>query len=202
MEYDGPTRPGRPRASTHSGLAAVALRLFRTNGYAQTSVDDIAKAAGIGRSTFFNYFPSKSDVLWNCQAHQLDDLGDRLRAATEGDPFEVAAKALIEVTDDVGPEEAGSTSDFRALLESSPELRLDAQNWSSKRASLLAAYVAGRLGQDERDIVPLSYAYALSGAVGAASVAFGRSHGRRLSELMTESIMPVYAGFAASATRA
>jgi AcrR family transcriptional regulator len=199
MEYAGPTRAGRPRASTHSSLAAVALRLFRANGFSQTSVEEIARAAGIGRSTFFNYFPSKADVMWTCQAHQFERLRTRLdSAAADDDPFEVAAMALIEVAADVGPEEARSTSDYRAVLENSPELRLEAQAWSAKRASMLAAYLAARLGQDERDIMPLSYAYALSGAVSAAAVAFGRSRDRRLSEIMTESVMPVYAGFAAA----
>jgi len=33
-------------------------------GFGATSVDDIASRAGVSRATFFNYFPTKSDVLW------------------------------------------------------------------------------------------------------------------------------------------
>ncbi len=198
MEYAGPTRAGRPRASNQSSIAAVALGLFRTNGYAHTSVEDIARAAGIGRSTFFNYFHSKADVVWSCQAHQLEQLRALLEDAGSGDPFEAAARAVIDVTEGVGPEEVQSTSDYRAVLENSPEMRLEAAAWSSRRADVLAAYIARRTGQDARDLIPLSYAYALNGAVGAAGVAFARSKDRRLSELMTASVMPVYAGFAAT----
>ncbi|HEX5812438.1 MAG TPA: TetR family transcriptional regulator, partial [Pseudonocardia sp.] len=39
------------------------MRLFRDRGYAATTVDDIAAAAEVSRSTFFRYFPSKEDVV-------------------------------------------------------------------------------------------------------------------------------------------
>ncbi|WP_281290367.1 TetR/AcrR family transcriptional regulator [Pseudonocardia cypriaca] len=39
------------------------MRLFRTRGYEETTVDDIAAAAGVGRRTFFRYFPSKEDAI-------------------------------------------------------------------------------------------------------------------------------------------
>ena len=44
-------------------LERVALDLFARNGFAATTVDDIARAAGISRRTFFRYYSSKEDVL-------------------------------------------------------------------------------------------------------------------------------------------
>lgn len=55
---------GRPKASSRDTLAEAACELFLEKGYAHTSVEDIARRAGVSRSSFFNYFGSKSDVLW------------------------------------------------------------------------------------------------------------------------------------------
>jgi AcrR family transcriptional regulator len=62
----GATRRGRSpegRAEVRRELVAAAVRLFRTHGYEDTTVDDIAGAAGVGRRTFFRYFRSKEDAV-------------------------------------------------------------------------------------------------------------------------------------------
>lgn len=68
-------RPGRPRASSRETLAEAACELFLEQGYDATSVADITQRAGVSRSSFFNYFSSKSDVLWSA-------LDARIHAAT------------------------------------------------------------------------------------------------------------------------
>jgi AcrR family transcriptional regulator len=45
-------------------LVAAAFRLFLERGYEQTTVDDIVALAGVGRRSFFRYFPSKEDVVF------------------------------------------------------------------------------------------------------------------------------------------
>lgn len=53
---------GPPRA-TRQRLSAAALRLFERNGYESTTVEEIARAAGVSHMTFFRYFPTKESVL-------------------------------------------------------------------------------------------------------------------------------------------
>jgi AcrR family transcriptional regulator len=53
----------RPRAELRDAIFSAALRLFREQGYAQTSVDEIVAAAGVAKGTFFNFFPTKLDVM-------------------------------------------------------------------------------------------------------------------------------------------
>ena len=60
-----PGRAGRPKASSRETLAEAACELFLERGYDATSVADITQRAGVSRSSFFNYFASKSDVLWS-----------------------------------------------------------------------------------------------------------------------------------------
>jgi AcrR family transcriptional regulator len=44
-------------------LTAAAFELFDERGYEQSTVDDIAERAGVGRTTFFRAFSSKEDVI-------------------------------------------------------------------------------------------------------------------------------------------
>ena len=51
------------RAEVRRHLVVAAVRLFTERGYDETTIDDIAVAAGVGRRTFFRYFPSKEDAV-------------------------------------------------------------------------------------------------------------------------------------------
>lgn len=56
-------RSAEGRAEVRRDLVAAAVALFRDQGYDDTTVDDIAAAAGVGRRTFFRYFRSKEDAI-------------------------------------------------------------------------------------------------------------------------------------------
>ncbi|WP_460774160.1 TetR/AcrR family transcriptional regulator [Microbacterium sp. GXF7504] len=59
------SRPiGRPRVSSRATIAEAACELFLEQGYDATSISDITRRAGVARSSFFNYFGAKGDVLW------------------------------------------------------------------------------------------------------------------------------------------
>jgi AcrR family transcriptional regulator len=54
----------RNRKLTRTRLADAASRLFLHRGYDATTVEDIAREAGVSRRTFFRYFPSKEEVFF------------------------------------------------------------------------------------------------------------------------------------------
>ena len=53
----------RKKLKTRESIQREAMRLFQQHGYEETTIEDIAEAAEISPSTFFNYFPSKEDVV-------------------------------------------------------------------------------------------------------------------------------------------
>lgn len=75
----------------------MAQRLFVETGFETTSVDDIARAAGIGRRTFFRYFPTKADALFSDSPAEIERLRTRLEADRGGRPYqEVVTRAVVE----------------------------------------------------------------------------------------------------------
>lgn len=59
MTFTSTTRTERTRAL----LQATALRLFSEQGYDATTVEQIAREAGVSHMTFFRYFPTKDAVV-------------------------------------------------------------------------------------------------------------------------------------------
>ncbi|MET9971938.1 TetR family transcriptional regulator, partial [Streptomyces sp. NPDC006356] len=62
---------------------AAAFQLFLERGYEQTTVDDIVTLAGVGRRSFFRYFPSKEDVVFPDHERCLADMTAFLAASGE-----------------------------------------------------------------------------------------------------------------------
>ncbi|HBR09646.1 TPA: TetR family transcriptional regulator, partial [Candidatus Acetothermia bacterium] len=55
------TEPEKEAKATK--IKGVALDLFAERGYHQTTMSDIATAAGVGRGTLYWYFPSKEKLF-------------------------------------------------------------------------------------------------------------------------------------------
>ena len=73
---------GRPKLSSKQILEDAAAELFLEQTYTGTTIDQVARRAGVSRNTFFNYFGSKSDLLWVDVDTALDALDTALAAAT------------------------------------------------------------------------------------------------------------------------
>ena len=85
-----------PMTDTRTAVIAAALDLFADQGFEATSVEQIARAAGVSRSTFFRQFGGKDDVVF--ADHEL--LLDRARAWLDkghDDPWAAVCEASLEV---------------------------------------------------------------------------------------------------------
>ncbi|MCK3768264.1 TetR/AcrR family transcriptional regulator [Microbacterium aerolatum] len=97
-------RPGRPRASSRETLAEAACELFLEQGYEATSVADITQRAGVSRSSFFNYFSSKSDVLWSGLDARIDQALAALTALGQDADAAAVRGILRRVVHDFAPD--------------------------------------------------------------------------------------------------
>ncbi|WP_145813660.1 TetR/AcrR family transcriptional regulator [Kribbella amoyensis] len=56
----------RRKTETRQTVQRHALRLFEDRGYDETTVNDVAQAAGVSAMTVYRHFPTKEDlVLWD-----------------------------------------------------------------------------------------------------------------------------------------
>src|SRR5256885_13311753 len=74
-------RRQRRSAEIRERLFRSALALFAEKGFAETTVEDITKAADVGKGTFFNYFPSKDHILLAFGEMQLGKLQEAVNNA-------------------------------------------------------------------------------------------------------------------------
>ncbi|MEU5977409.1 TetR family transcriptional regulator [Streptomyces sp. NPDC047315] len=78
-------------------LAKAAFELFLERGFERTTVDDIVARAGVGRRSFFRYFPSKEDVVFPDHEGCLAEMTRYLEASAAGgapeDPVDTVCDA-------------------------------------------------------------------------------------------------------------
>lgn len=73
------------RDETREQLLDAALEQFGTYGFTHTTHADVAAAAGIGRTTFYEYFASTEDLLIQLVEAKLPELVDEMIAGVRAD---------------------------------------------------------------------------------------------------------------------
>ena len=146
-------RAGRPPVTSRAALERTALALFTARGFDDTTVEDIAGAAGIGRRTFFRYYASKNDVLWGDFAAGLARMEAWLDAAGVG-PL---VPALAEVVVRFNALEPGAVPAHRqrmALILQVPTLQAHSTLRYAEWRAVVVRFAARRLGQAGTDLLP------------------------------------------------
>jgi AcrR family transcriptional regulator len=120
-------------AARRQQILDAARACFARNGFHQTSMQDVIKAANLSVGAVYRYFPSKNDLIAAIAGQMMDELAKLFDAlAAEKPPLPI----------DVVMQRA---SDF-AVANSGPDgvLRMAIQIWSeSLRDPALAEFVAG-----------------------------------------------------------
>ena len=165
-------RPGlreRKKARTKATIQREALRLFSEQGYAETSVEQIADAAEISPSTFFRYFPTKEEVVL---ADFLDQrVVEEFRTAPpELGPTAALRHAVERMMTDFDPETLRLETIRNELIRQVPELRRGMLAELMRPMSLIAEALAERLGRPRDDEDVRTYAGALVGGLIAITI--------------------------------
>lgn len=114
----------RNLVATRRRIAETALDLFQRQGYAETTIDQIASAAKVGRRTIFRHFPTKEAILLDHLAIRREDTLQRLRERPSTEPLLVSLHAVLRELAEHGYDRR-LLAQVRAVLTTEPRLARD-----------------------------------------------------------------------------
>jgi TetR/AcrR family transcriptional regulator, regulator of mycofactocin system len=179
---------GRRKVTSRSDLENVAFGLFSRHGFEQTTIDDIASAAGIGRRTFFRYFPSKNDVVWGDFDADLERMRHRLGAVPAGMPLMDAIRSAIVDFNAIAPQQIPAHRRRMEFILRVPALQAHSTLRYAAWRQVIADFVADRMAQPPSALLPQAIAYAMLGVAIAAYEQWLATVGSDLCDLLDQAI--------------
>ncbi|WP_033220372.1 TetR family transcriptional regulator [Kitasatospora phosalacinea] len=146
----GSRRAAAQRLQMRQDLTAAAMELFATQGYEETTVDQIAAAAGVARRTFFRYFRSKEEAIFPDHDDTLVRVADLLASAeAEEHPLDVVCRGIKEVLRMYASTPEMSVARYQ-LIRQVPALREREIAVVSRYERLFTRYLLGRFDAAEQ----------------------------------------------------
>ncbi|MCC6873170.1 MAG: TetR/AcrR family transcriptional regulator [Sandaracinaceae bacterium] len=94
--------PYKKSAISSAQIVAAATRVIARKGYARTSLNDVAREAGMSKGAVHYHFPTKEALVSKVLESACDAVAERTRAAWEragGDPFGALRSSVRELWD-------------------------------------------------------------------------------------------------------
>ena len=179
-------RPGRQPTTSRAELSSVAMNLFIDRGFEQTTMDDIATAAGVGRRTLFYYFASKNDLPWGDFDAGLEGMRRFLREFPASmTVVEAICAAVIEFNRFPAEDVSHHRERMKLLLEV-PALQAHSALRYAAWRSVLSEFAAERLGLEEASLEPQAIARVFLGISLSAYEQWLRGDGTDLITVLRE----------------
>ncbi|MFO1435331.1 MAG: TetR/AcrR family transcriptional regulator [Gammaproteobacteria bacterium] len=125
-------RRERKRTDTEQRILQVALRLFCDQGFAATTVEQIASGADIAKGTFFNYFSSKEQLIFAFGERLVGRLAAAAGAITDSAPIREQVRAAMHLL-------VGEWRGNKRLLRSMLSIGMASDHMSKHLGKLLAS---------------------------------------------------------------
>jgi len=183
----------RKKLKTRAAIQKEAMRLFLEKGFEGTTIEEIAEAVEISPSTFFNYFPSKEDVVFQ------DDLDPLILTAFNSQPSDVQPVAALRqamraVFSQLTPEQDLLMRERTRLMASTPELRSAMLSQFASLVDQIAELLASRVGRRADDFAVRNLAGALLGVLMSAMVAIAENPKADMIQLVDQAMAHLEAG--------
>jgi AcrR family transcriptional regulator len=139
----------RKKMKTREAIQREATRLFQQNGYEETTIEQIAAAVEISPSTFFNYFPSKEDVLLYDAYDPM--IGALFTSRPADEPLSVSVRSVLRLMASTFERDREIILTRSKLILETPDLQ--ARLWAEveRAQAFLGAVLAQRAGRASDD---------------------------------------------------
>lgn len=141
-------------ATSHQAIEDVAFALFQERGFEGTTMEAIARAAGVGKRTIFRYFPSKNDIPWGQFGRTLDEFRAVLASVPPDVPLHAAVHHGVLAFNRFPPEAQRSHRVRMRLILTTPELQAHSVHQYAEWRAVIADFVAEQLDLDPDDLLP------------------------------------------------
>jgi AcrR family transcriptional regulator len=182
----------KPRADAQRNrerILEVAKRAFTRSG-ADTSLDDIAKQAGVGPGTLYRHFPTREELLKAVYRNELENLATAEEKFAETMPPVEALRAwLLLFVDAVAAKQIIAAAlntlvgDHKKVFEASYAQMHEAIRRLVKRAV--------KSGDIRKDLDPMDLLRALVGVANVASSPDWQQSARRLVDILIAGSRPI-----------
>ena len=139
------------KTTTRQELTRVGLQLFLQQGFANTTIDQIVEPLGISKRTFFRYFATKEDLVFEWQTEMAPALIDELNSRSKDEaPFKAVSETLFALASRINTNPALAFALMR-LLKETPSL---AGRDMERRMVWEQALTAALIEREGRKIMP------------------------------------------------
>ncbi|MFN8629005.1 MAG: TetR/AcrR family transcriptional regulator [Chloroflexota bacterium] len=184
-------RAGRPPATDHDAIALVAFELFRERGYDDVTMEEIAAAVGIGRTTLWRYFPTKHSLLWVHQDVYAREYQEALAARPPDEDLAIGAFRAYRTLGKLHPEWGESARQMIRAAEATPSTSTGKWDEFSEWGEFTAVFVASRRGGSPADAGNKALGFAIWSAIWAAGVVWALSDDVDETSAMDEALRAI-----------
>lgn len=167
----------RKKRETKKRLTEKGIALFLEKGIDDTTLDEIAAAAGISRRTFFYYFTSKDEILLSLQSGIGEMLADAVRKApATSTPIDAVREAALQVCNAIPTHDM---VEMDRLMRTSPGVQARKQASYVQQEGEIYEALRERWPEPERSMALRVVAMLSVGAMRIAGDIFNREQGKR-----------------------
>ncbi|MFE6054794.1 TetR/AcrR family transcriptional regulator [Kitasatospora sp. NPDC056446] len=182
-----PEDPGRPpglrerkKQQTRDSLVQAAHALFLGQGFARTTVDEIASTVDVSQRTFFRYFANKDEVALAVMADAEDYFIECLRRRpAEETPLQALRASIVQAWRELGaeqrtgPHSITTALELMRMIEETPTLLAAHLRRVTEQERLVVQVLAEREGVDPaRDLRPTVLAAVFGSVLRAAHLSW------------------------------
>jgi AcrR family transcriptional regulator len=183
----------RKKQKTREAIQRAAMRLFLKQGYDETTIEEIAEAVEISPSTFFNYFPTKEEVV-------MLDIYDPIaismfRESPKDEAVSVTFRRALDALAEILEQDRELILTRGRLLFEVPALRGRIGDEMERTQDVMVALLAERTGRNTQDFELRVTVRVLIAATYEASLRWMTSRGQEpLRDLLNRAMDVVEGG--------
>jgi AcrR family transcriptional regulator len=113
----------RRHEQTRAAIADAAVALFADRGFADTTMEDVADAAGVSRRTAYRHFPSKDDLVFEQPRRWLVHFNNHIAETGPGETQRERCRRGLLAVAQLIQAHAASIAAADAVMVATPSLR-------------------------------------------------------------------------------